>query len=67
MIQQIITYEVLFDHLQEEGGYLCEDVHTSYWLRNGGGHRRRGTFIEDTKHFIDYTYLASNQFGFKVL
>lgn len=54
MEQQIISYEELFDHVKEDGVYLCEDLHTSYWLTTGGGHKRRGTFIEYSKNFIDY-------------
>ena len=54
MRQQIISYEELFDHVKDNGVYLCEDIHTSYWLREGGGYRRRGTFIEYSKKFIDY-------------
>lgn len=53
MTQQIITFEELFEHVLPNGIYLCEDLHTSYWLRYGGGHKRRGTFIEYTKNFID--------------
>jgi hypothetical protein len=33
---------------------MCEDVSTSYWRRFGGGYKRRGTFIEYSKNFIDY-------------
>jgi hypothetical protein len=29
-------------------------LHTSYWLSYGGGYKRRGTFIEYSKNFIDY-------------
>lgn len=54
MQQQITTYEELFNHVKEDGVYFCEDVHTSYWLEYGGGHKRRGTFIEYTKNLIDY-------------
>lgn len=54
MTQQIVSYEELFDHIKEDGVYLCEDLHTSYWLEFGGGHKRRGTFIEYSKNFIDY-------------
>jgi hypothetical protein len=36
-----------------EGVYLCEDLHTSYWREFGGGYRRRGSFIEYSKGFID--------------
>lgn len=53
MKQQIVTFEELFDHVKEDGVYLCEDLHTSYWLECGGGHGRRGTFIEYCKSLID--------------
>ena len=53
MVQQIVSYEELFDHVKENGVYLCEDLHTSYWLRYGGGYKRKGTFIEYSKNFID--------------
>lgn len=53
MKQQIVTFEELYDHVKEDGVYLCEDLHTSYWLRYGGGNKRMGTFIEYSKDFID--------------
>lgn len=53
MLQQIITFEELFGHIKEDGVFLCEDLHTSYWLEYGGGHKRSGTFIEYSKNFID--------------
>lgn len=53
MHQQIVTYEELFDHVKDDGVYLIEDLHTSYWITHGGGHRRSGTFIEYSKNFID--------------
>jgi hypothetical protein len=53
MRQQIATFEELFGHVAENGVYLCEDLHTSYWSKWGGGYRRHGTFIEYAKGFID--------------
>jgi hypothetical protein len=53
MKQQIRTYEELFPRVAPNGVYLCEDLHTSYWRRWGGGLRKRGTFIEYSKDFID--------------
>jgi 23S rRNA U2552 (ribose-2'-O)-methylase RlmE/FtsJ len=53
MVQQRVTFEELFDHVKENGVYLCEDLHTSYWLTHGGGYRRRGSFIQYSKNFID--------------
>ena len=54
MSQQIISFEHLYDHIKPNGVYLCEDLHTSYFLEYGGGHKRRGTFIEHSKNFIDW-------------
>lgn len=54
MKQQINTFEELFTHIDKNGVYLSEDLHTSYWPDWGGGYRRRGTFIEYSKQFIDY-------------
>lgn len=54
MKQQIVTYEELFSHIKDNGIYLCEDLHTSYWMKFGGGYKRRRSFIEYSKNFIDY-------------
>ena len=53
MNQQIILFEQLFGYIKQNGVYLCEDTHSSYWLVFGGGYKRRGTFIEYSKNFID--------------
>ncbi|MDR3006929.1 MAG: class I SAM-dependent methyltransferase [Sphingobacterium sp.] len=67
MIQQIVTFEELFDHVKDDGVYLCEDLHTSYQVFYGGGHKRNGTFIEYSKNFIDYiNAYHSEQRGLKV-
>ncbi len=54
MKQQISTFEELFSCIDENGVYLCEDLHTSYFPAWGGGYKKRGTFIEYSKNFIDY-------------
>ncbi|WP_194777186.1 class I SAM-dependent methyltransferase [Pararhodonellum marinum] len=54
MEQQIVTFEVLFDHVKDNGVYLCEDLHTSYWPKYGGGYKNEASFIEYSKNFIDY-------------
>ena len=54
MKQQINTFEELFSHIDANGVYLCEDLHTSYWWDYGGGYKKRGSFIEYSKNFIDY-------------
>lgn len=53
MQQQLATFEVLFPSVSSQGVYLCEDLHTSYWPRFGGGYRRAGTFVEFAKGLID--------------
>ena len=53
MRQQIATFEELFPCVSANGVYLIEDLHTSYWARWGGGYKRRGSFIEYSKNFID--------------
>jgi len=53
MIQQIVTFEELFEKVKPDGVYLCEDLLTSYQLLYGGGYRRMGTFIEHSKNLID--------------
>jgi hypothetical protein len=56
MKQQIASFEELFDHIKDDGVYLCEDLHTSYWRKFGGGYKRKNTFIEYSKNFIDYLH-----------
>ncbi len=53
MHQQIATFEELFSLVAEDGVYLCEDMHTSYWAEFGGGYRKPGTFVEYSKGLID--------------
>ena len=53
MNQQIVTFQELFQHVADDGIYLCEDLHTSYWPEYGGGLRREGSFIEFSKKLID--------------
>jgi hypothetical protein len=54
MKQQRTSFEELFEHVKDEGVYLIEDLHTSYWALFGGGHKRKNTFIEYSKNLIDY-------------
>ena len=53
MQQQICTFEELFPKVAPTGVYLIEDLHTSYWAEWGGGVRRKGSFIEYSKDFVD--------------
>jgi 23S rRNA U2552 (ribose-2'-O)-methylase RlmE/FtsJ len=54
MNQQITTFEQMYDHVKDDGIYLCEDLHTSYWEAYGGGYKKKNTFLEYTKNFIDF-------------
>ncbi len=56
MNQQIITFEEMFPHISYGGTYLCEDLHTSYMRRFGGGYRNPDSYIEYSKNFIDYIH-----------
>jgi hypothetical protein len=53
MVQQITTFNALFDHLKPGGTYLCEDTHTSYWPGYGGGVRDPRSFQEFSKDITD--------------
>jgi len=53
MKQQITTFNTLYDHVTENGLYICEDLHTSYWKNYGGGYKKKRSFIEYSKNFID--------------
>lgn len=50
---QRVSFKTLFPLMAEDGLYVAEDLHTSYWRDYEGGYRRRGTFLEMTKAFID--------------
>lgn len=60
---QVMTLLNLFPRLKENGTYIIEDTHTSYWNRKdscgldyGGGYKRPGTLIESTKDLIDHLH-----------
>jgi len=53
MQQQIVSFEELYEHIKDDGLYLCEDLHTSYWENYGGGYNNPKSFIEYSKKFID--------------
>ena len=56
MLQQIAGFEELYPHIQPNGVYVCEDMHTSVWPQYGGGYRRPGTFLEYSKNLVDRLY-----------
>ncbi|MBC6437049.1 MAG: class I SAM-dependent methyltransferase [Rhodobacteraceae bacterium] len=53
MNQQITSFEHLWPHLSDQGLYLVEDTHTSYWPGFGGGFRNEASFIEYAKRLVD--------------
>ncbi len=53
MHQQITSFEHLWPHLSDQGIYLVEDTHTSYWPGFGGGFREEASFIEYAKRLVD--------------
>ena len=53
MGQQIATFEVMYPGVKQNGVFLIEDLHTSYWKSYGGGYRKPGTFIEYAKNLTD--------------
>ncbi len=57
MKQQILTFEVMYDKIKDNGIYFCEDNHTSYWHFFGGGMKRKGTYIEYIKNLVDVMHL----------
>ncbi|MBU3714746.1 MAG: class I SAM-dependent methyltransferase [Ferruginibacter sp.] len=56
MNQQIVSFENLFLKLKNEGIYLIEDTHTSYWYEFHGGLKKASAFIEYSKDLIDSLY-----------
>jgi hypothetical protein len=61
MNQQITAFQELYPFVSENGIYLCEDTHTSYWQMFNGGCRRHGTFIEYSKGLIDQLHAWHTQ------
>lgn len=53
MKQQIVTFESMFEKVKEGGLYICEDTHTSYMKDYFGGYKKKDSFIEYAKNFID--------------
>jgi SAM-dependent methyltransferase len=61
MRQQIVSFEELYPHLQPNGIYLCEDLHTSYMHAANAGYRRQGTFVEYSKGLVDCLHAWHSQ------
>ena len=50
---QKFTFTQLWDIIEDNGVYLVEDTHTSYWSNYNGGLRHGNSFIEFSKNIID--------------
>ncbi len=50
---QIISFEKLWPALTDNGIYIVEDTHSSYWPGFGGGYRNESSFIEYSKRLVD--------------
>lgn len=51
--QQIATFEEVYPTMSENGVFLIEDLHTSYWPKWGGGYKKPGTFMQYAKGLTD--------------
>lgn len=56
MLQQKVSFEMLYLKVTEGGIYLVEDTHTSYWREFHGGLKNPGSFIEYSKNLVDSLY-----------
>lgn len=50
------SFLTLFGSVNAGGLYVTEDLHTCYWPNFGGGHRTKGSFLEDLKGVIDHMH-----------
>jgi len=67
MNQMRVSFDELYDHIKPDGVYLCEDTHTCYHWRYGGGYKRSNSFIEYTKNIVDDIHAwHSEQKSFKI-
>lgn len=50
---QLMSFAVLFQLLSDDGLYVMEDTHTSYWREWEGGYQKYGSAIEIAKLLVD--------------
>lgn len=50
---QILTFEILYPQISNNGIYLCEDVQTSYQEQFGGGYLHPMSFVSSMKSRVD--------------
>lgn len=53
MVDQIISFETLYPRIDDNGIYLVEDTHTSFFEEYGGGVGNKNTFLSYIKDYID--------------
>ena len=53
MIQQVVTLNKVFPHLNDNGVFLIEDTHTSYWKDWGGNYYDPNTMQNRAKQLTD--------------
>ena len=53
MNHMISTFDLMYDRIDENGVYMVEDTHTSYWEDYDGGLGREGSFMEFAKSKMD--------------
>jgi hypothetical protein len=56
-LHQIKTFNKVWPKINNDGVYLCEDTHTSYWQGFGGELEKPNTFIEYAKQMIDVLHM----------
>lgn len=57
MNHQIFSLVNLWPYLKNGGIYICEDTHTSYFTRFGGGYKKESTFVHFIKNKIDSLHM----------
>ena len=58
MNQQIVTFEKVWPLLNQNGSYICEDTHTSYFVHYQSSYKSQNSFIEYAKDFVDILHLS---------
>jgi len=53
MVQQLTSFETLFQAIKPGGLYFTEDLQTSYWDSYGGGEHVEKTFVNMVKESLD--------------
>lgn len=53
MNQQITSFKTLFESVKDNGVYMIEDTHTSYWYAFHGGLKNKNSLIEYSKDLVD--------------